>query len=366
MNTLGLYLHIPFCDGKCNYCDFYSFKANDSELDNYTEILVSQIHNWSQKLEGRIVDTVYFGGGTPSLLGTDRLIMIMEALNNSFKIALDCEITLEANPASGNLLDFTELKKTGFNRVSLGMQSAIDKELKLLGRRHSKKDVINTVEIVKESGIDNISLDVMLGIPEQNRESLIKTLDFCVSLEASHISTYLLSIEPNTVFGKNTEKYDFADDDMQAELYILTSEYLNNKGFEHYEISNFCKSSKQSRHNMRYWQLKEYLGLGPSAHSLIDGKRFYYPRSIDAFKNSEIIYDGVGKTEDEYVMLMLRTNKGVIISEYKAEFNKLPSEKFIQKAKFYESHGYVKTDDTGVRLTEKGFLLSNTIIADLI
>ena len=366
MNSLGLYIHVPFCDGKCNYCDFYSFVATSDELDRYTNILISQINNWSQKLNEKYVDTVYFGGGTPSLLGTQRLLKILNHIFNSFKIAPDCEITLEANPSSGNLLSFAELKNTGFNRVSLGMQTAFDDELKLLGRRHSKADVINTVESIKKGGINNISLDVMLGIPQQTAESLINTLEFCIYLDVNHISTYLLSIEPDTVFGKNKDNFSFADDDTQAELYSITSEHLRAKGFEHYEISNFCKEGKFSRHNMRYWQLKDYLGLGPSAHSLINGRRFYYPKNINEFEKNNYIDDGKGGTAEEYIMLMLRTNKGINTIEYKKRFGKLLSKNFFDKAKLYESNGYIKIDGNSIRLTEKGYLLSNTIIADLI
>lgn len=365
-NSLGLYIHIPFCDGKCHYCDFFSFKADESELDSYTEILINRIKEWSCKITDKTVDTVYFGGGTPSVLGTGRLMLILKNIFNSFKIAPSCEITIEANPSSAQAIDFSELKFAGVNRVSLGMQSAIPSELKLLGRRHSKEDVINTVGSIKSSGIDNISLDVMLGIPEQTADSLIETLNFCIALDVVHISTYLLTVEPDTVFGKNSGKYTFADDDLQAELYTLTSEYLKSKGFDHYEISNFCKNGLYSRHNIRYWQLKDYLGLGPSAHSLIGKNRFYYPRSIEAFKNNEIVDDGVGKTEEEYIMLMLRTKQGVNINEFENLFGTKPDKHFFNKVKLYESHGYIENDGNSVRLTEKGFLLSNTVIADLI
>ena len=365
MQSLGVYLHIPFCDGKCNYCDFYSFKPKDNELDSYTDIMIKQVKAWSQKINNRVVDSVYFGGGTPSLLGTERLIRILSTILNSFKIAADCEITLEANPSSGSNLNFIELKNSGFNRVSLGMQSVIDKELKLLGRRHSKEDVINTIKKIKDSGIDNISLDVMLGIPEQTIDSLTKTLDFCISQNIKHISTYMLSIEPDTVFGRNRERYTFADDDLQAELYLKTTEHLKDNGFEHYEISNFCISNHRSRHNMRYWQLKEYLGLGPSAHSLINNKRFYYPESIDAFEINQIIADGEGRTAEEYIMLMLRTCDGINVSEYNDMFGEIPLKTFT-KAKFYKNLGYIEISDNSIKLTEKGFLLSNTIIADLI
>lgn len=364
--SLGIYIHIPFCNGKCNYCDFYSFKADEKIKNDYVNILIDKIHYWSEKLKDKYVDTIYFGGGTPSVLGTQRLCNILKTALTSFKIAPEREITLEANPTSASELNFTELKSAGFNRVSLGMQSAVDPELSLLGRRHNKSDVINTVNLIRKSGIENISLDVMMGIPEQTTESLKETLDFCISLNIPHISTYLLTVEPNTVFGKNSCKYNFADDDTQAEFYQFTSEHLKQNGYSHYEISNFCKNNSYSRHNMRYWQLKDYLGLGPSAHSLINGNRFYYPRNIEDFKNDNLIEDGAGGTAEEYIMLMLRTKQGINLKEYSERFGKPLENKFWNKVKLYEKHGYIKTDDNSIRLTEKGFLLSNTIIADLI
>lgn len=366
MESLGLYIHVPFCDGKCNYCNFYSFKASDTELVRYTEALIMQIKSWGRKLKERLVDTIYFGGGTPSLLGTNNLSNILEAILKSFTVTPDCEITLEANPTSATQLNFVTLKNKGFNRVSLGMQSSVDTELKLLGRRHRTEDVINSVKYIKESGIHNISLDVMLGIPAQTEESLLATLDFCISLEVPHISTYMLTVEPDTVFGRFSHRYTFTDDDMLAKFYLLTSEHLKKHGYEHYEISNFCKDGKISNHNMRYWQLKDYLGLGPSAHSLVNGKRFFYPENIDDFINNRITEDGTGKTSDEYIMLMLRTDKGINVKEYKAMFNTTLTDDFYEKVKKYEKLGYVKSDDNSIRLTEKGFLLSNAIIAELI
>lgn len=365
-NSLGLYIHIPFCDGKCNYCDFYSFKAAEDTKDKYVEVLIDKINNWSTKLKDKTVDTIYFGGGTPSVLRTERLVKILKTALNSFRIASDCEITLEANPSSAISINFTELKSEGFNRVSLGMQTSNDTELKLLGRRHQKDDVINTIKAIRSSGIENISLDVMLGIPNQTAESLIETLDFCISQNVPHISTYLLTVEPDTVFGRETQKYNFADDDMQAEFYQITGDYLKENGYTHYEISNFCKNDMYSRHNMRYWELKDYLGLGPSAHSLINGSRFYYPRNIDDFKNEIIINDGVGGTEEEFIMLMLRTSRGIDLKEYQSLFGKLPDDDFYNKVELLAKLGYIEYDDNSIKLTEKGFLLSNTVIAELI
>lgn len=365
-DTLGIYIHIPFCDGKCNYCDFYSFKSTEPEIDRYCDILVAQIKAWALKLKDRLVDTVYFGGGTPSLMGTERLVVLLNAINNAFQIASDCEITLEVNPSSGKEIDFSVLKNSGFNRVSLGMQSSSNEELRLLGRRHRNSDVVNTVDSIKSAGIENFSLDVMLGIPLQTKDSLKDTLDFCLSLGAKHISTYMLSIEENTVFGRNRDRFDFASDDTQAEFFEYTSEYLNSKGLKHYEISNFCKDNFFSRHNMRYWQLKDYLGLGPSAHSLIDGKRFYFPSDIQAFENNKYIEDGIGKTAEEYIMLSLRTSDGLKIKEYESQFGKKLANDFYKKVDLFKNAGYIEYDDNGIRLSEKGFLLSNTIIANLI
>ena len=365
-DTLGIYIHIPFCDGKCNYCDFFSNKATEDEIDRYCHVLSTAFESWGLKLGYRTVDTIYFGGGTPSILGTDRLVELMNSIKESFKIASDCEITLEANPSSGKEIDFTVLKNSGFNRVSLGMQSSSEEELKLLGRHHTNADVINTIESIKSAGIENFSLDVMMGIPLQTKESLKYSLDFCLSLGAVHISTYMLSIEPNTVFGRNRDKYDFASDDTQAEFFEFTSEYLKEKGFNHYEISNFCKDDLYSRHNMRYWQLKDYLGLGPSAHSLIDNKRFYYPADISEFEKNNYIPDGIGKTSEEYIMLSLRTSEGLVAEKYEALFNKKLSSEFYKKVDLFKKSGYIEDYDNCIRLTEKGFLMSNTIIANLV
>lgn len=366
INTLGIYIHIPFCDGKCNYCDFFSFKATQALLDEYTDILISKVKIQGERFKDRITDTVYFGGGTPSLLGTERILKIIDAVNNSFNVSSDAEVTLEVNPSSGNTLNYSMLAYNGINRISIGMQSANENELKLLGRRHSVNDVIITRDNILKSNISNISVDVMLGIPKQTSQSLIETLEFCTRLDITHISTYMLTIEPNTFFGKNYHKFSFADDDTQSDLYLLTSEYLKSKGFEHYEISNFCIANKKSRHNMRYWQLNDYLGLGPSAHSLINGKRSYYPLSIKDFKNDITVDDGVGGTKEEYIMLMLRTDIGIEFKEYEKKFNNKLSISFLNKVKFYEKLGYIESDDNRVRLTKKGFLISNTIIADLI
>ncbi len=366
MNTLGIYIHVPFCNKKCNYCDFFSAEKSSDAMDKYTEKVIDFIEENKDKYKDKTVDTIYFGGGTPSLLETHRIIKLLKSIKSNFSVSSDCEITLEANPATTDSLDLVALRQEGINRVSLGMQSIHKDELLCLGRSHKHEDVKIALRDLRNSGIHNISLDVMLGIPLQTMDSLRETLDFCVSENIPHISTYMLKIEKNTPFYKNPEGYIFADNDTQADLYEFTSEYLIKNGYRHYEISNFCKNDSLSKHNMKYWELKDYLGIGPSAHSMVNGERFYIPRNFEDFYNNIIVSDGKGKTAEEYLMLSLRTDKGFVFSDYEKMFgNKAPYE-LIKEALVLEKHGLIHADDKCIRLTEKGFLLSNTIILDLL
>ncbi len=366
MNTVGLYIHIPFCVRKCNYCDFYSVKSDEILMEEYVAELNKSFKRWSEKISGRLVDTVYFGGGTPSVLGTERINRILQSVYDNFNVTSDCEITIEVNPNSTEIIDFNSLRLNGVNRISMGLQSADDEELKLLGRLHSLSDVKKTIDSIHKSGINNFSLDVMLGIPLQTFDSLDKTLDFCIESGATHISTYMLKIEENTPFYYNKNKLTFADDDLQADLYEFTSRTLNDNGFRHYEISNFCKDNLVSRHNMKYWLLDDYIGIGPSAHSLIDNKRFYYPRSIQDFYEDNLIFESEGHTPEEFIMLSLRTDIGFKFKKYKELFNLTPTESLISEAKSLEKLGLIIVTDDYLRLTEKGFLLSNSVITRLL
>lgn len=366
MNSLGIYIHVPFCVKKCNYCDFFSIPQTKEAMDKYTDGVIKFIENCDKTLKARYVDTVYFGGGTPSLLENERIIRIINTLKNEFNIAADAEITLEANPSTTDNIDFEELRLNGVNRISLGMQSIHDDELKCLGRVHKHVDVIHTLDKIRNAGITNISLDVMLGIPLQTKNSLKNTLDFCIMQDINHISTYMLKIEEGTPFFTNRERYVFADEDTQASFYEFTSEHLSKHGYRHYEISNFCKDNKISNHNMKYWELNDYLGIGPSSHSMINGERFYIPSDFEDFYNGMFISDGKGKTAEEYLMLSLRTDKGFVFSDYEKLFNKTVPDILVKEANFLEKYGLVTADDYGIKLTEKGFLVSNTIISDLL
>lgn len=366
MSNMGLYIHIPFCIKKCNYCDFYSLSANENMYDEYVSDLLDNIKYWSNKLKNRTIDSVYFGGGTPSVLGTERLLRILSAVSEGFNLSHDTEITIEINPASNIKLDFNLLRKYSVNRISMGLQSSSDEELKLLGRAHTLADAEITINKIKSAGFDNFSLDVMLGIPLQTIESLKNTLDFCIKSNAKHISTYMLKIEKNTAFYYNRDNLHFADDDLQADMYEFTSNYLIKNGFRHYEISNFCKSNLTSRHNTKYWLLDDYLGLGPSAHSMIDGNRFYYPRDIKDFSIDNIVFESKGKTPDEYIMLSLRTDYGLSFTKYKELFDCQVSPEFMREAQNLEKLRMLNMDGDKIVLTEKGYLVSNAVISRLL
>ncbi len=367
MSNVGLYVHIPFCERKCNYCDFYSFHADKEQQDRYIDIVLNEINHWKNTLLfDKTIDTVYIGGGTPSVLGTTLLSRLLNNITSELNVATDAEITLEVNPNSVSSLDLNSLISCGLNRISMGLQSAKDDELKLLGRLHTAYDAAKAIELFYKCGIHNFSLDVMLGIPLQTQESLTETLDFCVKSGAEHISTYMLKIEKNTEFYKNPNNLVFANEDTLADLYESTCKILSENGFRHYEISNFCKNNKFSRHNMKYWTLDDYLGIGPSAHSMIGSKRFYYQSDINKFSHDHICYESEGKTPDEYIMLSLRTDLGFNFDKYKELFNISVSPEFMEKAKKFEKLGLLYITKNSVNLSEKGYLVSNAIISELL
>lgn len=361
----GLYIHIPFCKSKCPYCDFYSKKSNDDEVETYTQRLLELITYWGKKAEGRVITSVYFGGGTPNTLGSERLCKILKAVKSVFNVDDNAEITTELNPNCSQHFDFKNLKESGFNRLSFGMQSANKKELKILGRSHTPDDVKSVIKKARESGFGNISLDLMLGIPLQTKETLAKSIDFCKGCDVEHISAYILKVEENTPFYKKKDCLRIPDDDTQAELYSFAVKKLEALGYYQYEISNFAKKGFESRHNLTYWECDEYIGIGPGAYSFFDGKRFHYPRSFDKFYDNNIIQDGSGGDEEEYIMLNLRLNKGISFERYKERFDADFPDVTKNKAQKYADIGLLTIDSKGIRLNANGFLVSNSIISDL-
>lgn len=364
-DSLGLYIHIPFCKSKCPYCSFYSLESKEELKNFYVQKVCSELRKWGNNLN-KYVDTIYFGGGTPSLLKAEKIIDILKSIKKSFHVVYP-EITMEVNPADYKSVDFEKLKFEGFNRISIGAQSLDNNELKILGRRHNVDDVFSTYEFIKKSGISNISFDFIVGIPGQSFESLNRIIDFCRENNVTHVSIYLLKIEENTPYYYNKSLLNFISDDICSDFYLYISEEMEKLGYNHYEISNFAIPGKESKHNLKYWNLEEYLGIGPSAHSLIKNERFYYKNNIYEFNSKgKIIREGFGGTEEEYIMLKLRLSEGIKIDQYEKKFRNPFPKSYFEKISNYQALKLVKFNKNEIKLTKKGFLLSNKIISDFI
>ena len=370
MEPIGIYIHIPFCGQKCPYCDFFSVCSLKS-ADEFTAAVLRDMERYRD--ENITADSLYLGGGTPTELGEERLVQIINRAKEIFSVSPSAEITVETNPKHRSeqetLSLLCALKNAGVNRLSVGMQSAADGELEQLGRAHKRADVIHTVKAARVAKIDNISLDIMLGIPRQTEESLRETVGFAQSLSVTHISAYILKIEPKTVFDRlfSAGRLSIPDEDQTARLYLKAAELLEQSGFKQYEISNFSRPGFEGRHNLKYWHDEQYLGFGPSAHSFYKGKRFFYPRSITKYSDGlPPVPDGEGGDLEEYLMLGLRLCEGVEFEKIRQRFSGDLPEKTLRTAKELARHGLMTVSDRGMALTRQGFLLSNEIISRLI
>ena len=362
----GLYIHIPFCRSKCPYCDFYSFTADEATKEEYTASIIKNIIIW-QTDTGAEFSTVYFGGGTPSQLGSKNLSRIIKAINKQ----ADCEVTVECNPfdlsESWSADDMRRLADSGANRISMGMQSAVENERRALGRKAGREQVEKAVKLIKRSGIDNFSLDLMLGIPYQTVDTIKESIAFCAESGAKHVSSYMLKIEQGTPFEKVEKLLDLPDEDETCEMYLAACDELEKQGYTQYEISNFAVPGFESRHNLIYWDCREYLGIGAAAHSFFGGKRFYYQPDVKLFINgAKPVDDGEGGSFEEYVMLRLRLAEGLTNSGCLQRFGYTIPEEMLKKASVYQKHGLLTVDEKGIRLNPHGFLVSNSIIADLL
>lgn len=363
---LGIYLHIPFCRRRCSYCDFCSSVSLPEKISAYVEALIRNIRAYSGRRLS--ADTVYLGGGTPSLLAENQLKMVLSAVFESFSISESAEITMEANPCTVTEKSLLAYKDAGVNRISFGVQSAVDEELQALGRLHSFEQAKSAVKTAQDCGISNISCDLMMGIPHQTRDSLARSVEELCGLEITHISAYMLKIEEGTPFDCPEIRSQVAGDDEAAEMYLQTVKMLSGHGFEQYEISNFAKNGAISRHNYKYWTGEPYLGFGPSAHSLFDGRRFFVPDDIDGFIAASaqqiITEDDCPDPLIEYIMLGLRLNRGVDFTKLR-ELGANPH-KFRAAAAPLAAAGLMDITENCARLTPEGFLVSNGIIAKMI
>lgn len=368
MRSIGLYIHVPFCVSKCPYCDFYSLAhPTDEQLDAYAARLCDVLDAWAARLPDTTADTLYFGGGTPALLGGKRLAAVIARARSRFELD-EAEITLEANPADDLRDTLAAFAAAGGNRLSLGMQSACAGELIALGRRHTPIDVERTMADARSAGIDNISLDVMLGISGQTEATARHSARIAAQLGASHVSAYLLKIEPNTPYGRCVPP--LPDEDATADLYLATMEELDRLGYRQYEISNTALAGHASRHNLKYWQSEPYLGIGPAASSCLDGRRFAYPRDLAGFmRGNEPIDEPSGGiavgSPTEYALLRLRLADGINAADFSACFGEDLPPRWRERAAALPQC-LVRQDEVGIRLTREGFLLSNTLITRIL
>lgn len=371
IRPLGLYLHIPFCASRCSYCDFCSTDNRRDLIPRYQAALRRQIA--AAEAEAFTVDSVYFGGGTPSFYGAELLCELLNALKAKFRFSEACEITSEANPDSVTAEGLRLLRAEGFNRLSFGAQSADNAILQRLRRRHSWEQVQTAFRLARAAGFENLSLDLMYGLPMQNMALWQAALAAAIALEPEHISCYGLKIEAGTPLWNERFSPDIPDDDAQADMYLAAVDGLAAQGYAQYEISNFAKPGRESRHNLKYWTQAEYLGFGASAASFVGGRRFTCLRNaegyIQAVETGGTLFceDSVSDRAEqasEYLMLGLRTVRGVFPGEYETRYGMsfAPVEAVLAR---YASYGLTERTESGWRLTPKGFLVSNRILAEL-
>ena len=371
MKPLGLYVHIPFCRSKCLYCDFCSVALSGGEMrERYVSSLVSCIEGSSARARDYEVDTIYIGGGTPTVLSAAQIERVLGACFRGYSVLPDAEISCECNPATGGREYFGDLRKMGVNRLSIGLQSADDNELHALGRMHTFEDFNKTFCDARAAEFDNLSLDLMYGIPEQTEESFAATLKKAVDISPEHISAYCLKVEENTPFGRMADKLVLPSDDEASDMYELCSSYLAEKGYDRYEISNFAREGRESRHNLRYWECKEYLGFGAAAHSYFGGERFAFSPDIKAFANGEFLLserDKIDKREEmlEFVMLGMRLSRGISTSEFRARFGADVLEVYPRFYEFLRS-SHVLLEGGRLRFSESGVFVSSYILSEIL
>ena len=374
-NTLGLYVHIPFCRSKCDYCDFYSLAGQDDRMDDYQRALLQHIAETGPLAKKQIVNSIYIGGGTPTWYGEKRLLELLAALKKQFTLAKDVEVTLEGNPDSVDVKLLRKLRRAGVNRLSIGMQSACEEELRSVHRPHTQEQTAAAVKAARDARIKNLNLDLIYGLPGQTMESWKESVEAALVLEPEHLSCYGLTVEENTPLGRRVAAGEvLPDDDEQAERYLWTVERLAQAGFEQYEVSNFARTGYQSRHNLKYWMGRPYIGLGAAAHSDFSGCRYSCVRNLEEYIRAVLEggrlldeMDRIPQRErgSEYLMLRLRTVHGIEEWEYRREYymNFDPIGARLQE---YEHKGWATRTGSRWHFTPEGFLLSNRLIGELL
>ena len=374
-DKLGIYIHIPFCRSKCDYCDCYSLAGREGQMDLYQRALLAHLRETAPLAQGILVDSIYFGGGTPSYYGAKRLKELLAALYKLFSVEKDAEVTVECNPDSVDLKSLRTLRKAGVNRLSLGMQSARGEELCSVHRIHTPQQTDQAVELARKAKFTNLSLDLIYGLPGQTMESWKATVEHALSLIPQHLSCYGLKVEEGTPLARRVAEGEaLPDDDQQADLYLWTVGRLERAGLPQYEISNFAKPGCESRHNLRYWLTRPYIGFGPGAHSDFGGRRYSFVRDLDAYIRGVLEGGNIIDSSElipqrercgEYLMLRLRTTRGIDGREYRSTYfmDFAPLEARLRE---FAAQGWAEETDGRWHFTPKGFLVSNQLIGDLL
>ena len=375
--TLGLYVHFPYCLSKCPYCDFHS-ETDRASASRYVEALCLHMEDYAAATDEYDIDTIFFGGGTPTALPVKQLLTVIDAVYDNFNVLSDAEFTVEVNPATVKRAELKKLRRAGVNRLSIGLQSADDGELAALGRIHTFADFKLCFEAARKAGFDNISVDLMYGIPTQTPESFAKTLDTVIALAPEHISLYALKIEEGTPFAAQKDTLPLPGEDAECEMYFSAIETLKAHGYAQYEISNFAKPGRACVHNLRYWNCEEYLGFGPGAHSYFGGRRFAFRRHTENYIR-HLEYPGsvadmlsedyeIKPTErlGEYVMLRMRLTEGVDTEFFAARFGVDFEKLFGSYLTKYSENGFMEKTQRAWRFTPKGMYVSNYILSAML
>lgn len=378
MEELGIYIHIPFCKQKCFYCDFCSFANKNEMQEKYVETVINEIKNITHK-EKYTVTTIYLGGGTPSILNPEYIKNILQEIKSSFKILDDAEITIEINPGTVNEEKLKRYKEYGINRLSIGLQSANDKILKNIGRIHDYKQFEETFFFARKCGFKNINVDLMIGLPTQAIEDVKQTLEKIIQKNPEHISVYSLIIEERTTIEKliNENKLQLPDEETERIMYWTVVNELKENGYNQYEISNFSKKTYESKHNTNCWKQKQYIGLGTSAHSYLNKKRYSNTNNIEEYikniqesnisKNITIHEEQTEEsTMNEYMLLGLRMIQGININEFKQKFKIDPTIKYKEILEKLQKENLIQITKTSIKLTKQGIDFGNIVWEEFI
>ena len=377
MNTIALYIHIPFCQRKCYYCDFNSYSGKQHLIRDYIEALKKEIKMYKSILDSCKIDTIFFGGGTPSILEGDQIAVIMDTIKEYYDVKNNAEISIEANPGTLGHDKLTKYYDSGINRISIGLQAFQNVLLKTLGRIHSFEDYLKSLEEAREIGFSNINTDLMFSLPGQSKEDLGECLERIVSLNIPHISAYDLIIEEGTPFSNwvKNKTIVLPDEEIQLEMYHNIVRYLEEKNYIHYEISNFAKPGFQCKHNMIYWNNGAYIGLGAGSHSHFNKKRFNNVNEIE--KYISLVENGKTPVENkidvsdkdeisETMFLGLRLMEGVSVKKFIERFNVSPFRIYGKQIKKFSAQGLLEYDKANIRLTRRGIDLSNVVFREML